>query len=90
MWQFKDRELLDGLEEALKILSAGCRLGDFGRILFFLSNRGFLGGKRPLDCLRAGEVNKVLQAAEGYRGNALFPCTFLTNQIYLTYGREHF
>ena len=68
VWQFKDRELLDGLEEALKILSAGCRLGDFGRILFFLSNQGFLAGKRPLDCLRAGEANKVLRAAGGYGG----------------------
>ena len=69
VWQFKDRELLDGLEEALKILSAGCRLGDFRRMLFFLSNQGFLGGKRPLDCLRAGEVNKVLQASiRGYGG----------------------
>ena len=66
VWQFKDRELLDGLEETLKILSVGCRLDDFGRILFFLSNRGFLGGKRPLDCLRAREVSKVLQATEGY------------------------
>jgi len=66
VWQFKDRELLDGLEETLKILSAGCRLDDFRRMLFFLSNRGFLGRKRPLDCLRAGEVSKVLQATEGY------------------------
>ena len=66
VWQIKDHELLDGLEETLKILSAGCRLDDFGRMLFFLSNRGFLGGKRPLDCLRAGEVSKVLQATEGY------------------------
>jgi hypothetical protein len=68
VWQFKDRELLDGLKETLKILSAGCRLHDFGRMLFFLSNQGFLGGKRPLDCLRAGEVNKVLRAAGGHGG----------------------
>jgi hypothetical protein len=71
VWQIKDHELLDGLEETLKILGAGCRLDDFGRMLFFLSNQGFLGGKRPVDCLRAGEVNKVLHAAEGYGGNAM-------------------
>jgi hypothetical protein len=68
VWQFKDHKVLDGLEEVLKVLNAGSRLDDFGRMLFFLSNRGFLGGKRPLDCLRAGEINKVLKAAEGYGG----------------------
>jgi hypothetical protein len=66
VWQFKDHKVLDGLEEVLKVLNAASRLDDFGRMLFFLSMMGFLGGKRPLDCLRAGEVNKVLQAAEGY------------------------
>jgi hypothetical protein len=68
VWQFKDHTVLDGLEEVLKVLNAGSRLDDFGRMLFFLSNRGFLGGKRPLDCLRAGEINKVLKASEGYDG----------------------
>ena len=68
VWQFKDHKVLDGLEEVLKVLNAGSRLDDFGRMLFFLSNRGFLGEKRPLDCLRAGEINKVLKASEGYDG----------------------
>jgi len=68
IWQFKDNKVLDGLEEVLKVLDSGSLLDDFGRMIFFLSNRGLLGGKRPLDCLRAGEVNKVLQAAEGYGG----------------------
>lgn len=68
VWQFKDRRVLDGLEEILKVLNGGSRLDDVGRMLFFLSRMGFLGGRRPLDCLRAGEVNKVLQAAEGYGG----------------------
>lgn len=68
VWQFSDHKVLDGLEEVLKLLNGGSRLDDFGRMLFFLSNMGFLGGKRPLDCLRAGELNKVLQAAEGYGG----------------------
>jgi hypothetical protein len=68
VWQFQDHKVLHGLEEVLQILNAGSRLDDFGRMLFFLSNWGFLGKKRPVDCLRAGEVNKVLQAAGGYGG----------------------
>jgi hypothetical protein len=68
VWQFKDNKVLDGMKEALHILNSGSRLDDFGRMLFFLSNMGFLGKKRPLDCLRVGEINKVLQAAEGYGG----------------------
>ncbi len=66
VWQFRDQKVLDGIEETLKALSVGDRLDDFGRMLFFLSNHGFLGGKRALDCLREGEVNKVIQAAQGY------------------------
>ncbi|MGA2543804.1 MAG: hypothetical protein ABSG78_19820 [Verrucomicrobiota bacterium] len=68
VWQFKDHKVLEGLEEVLQILNAGSRLDDFGRMLFFLSHLGFLGKKRPVDCLRAGKVHKVLQAAEGYGG----------------------
>jgi hypothetical protein len=68
VWQFKDHRVLEGLGEALRILNAGSRLDDFGRILFFLSHMGYLGKKRPVDCLRVGEMNKVFQAAEGYGG----------------------
>ncbi|MGA2555153.1 MAG: hypothetical protein ABSG04_02650 [Verrucomicrobiota bacterium] len=68
VWQFKDHKVLEGLEEVLQVLNAASRLDDFGRMLFFLSDLGFLGKKRPVDCLRAGKVNKVLQAARGYGG----------------------
>jgi len=68
VWQFKDGKVLDGLEAVLSKLTAGSRIDDFGRMLFFLSNNRFLGGNRPLDCLRSGEVHKVIQAAEGYGG----------------------
>ena len=68
VWQFDDHKVLNGLEAVLKVLNAGSRLDDFGRMLFFQANMGFLGGRRPLDCLRAGEVNKVLDAAKGYGG----------------------
>jgi hypothetical protein len=66
VWQFHDHKVLDGIEDTLKVLNVGDRLDDFGRMLFFLSNHGFLGGKRPLDCLRQAEIAKVIQAAEGY------------------------
>jgi hypothetical protein len=66
VWQFQDQRVLNGIEETLKALNVGNRLDDFGRMLFFLSNHGFLGGKRPIDCLRQGEVTKVVQAAQGY------------------------
>lgn len=65
IWQFKDGKVLDGIEAVLDKLSDGA-LDDAGRLLFFLSNSRALGGKRPLDCLRAGEIHKVILAAEGY------------------------
>jgi hypothetical protein len=66
VWQFKDGKVLTGLETVLETLKAGPQLDDIGRVLFFLSNSRFLGGKRPLDCLREGELHKAVQAAEGY------------------------
>ncbi len=66
VWQFHERKVLEGIEDTLKVLNAGSRLDDFGRMLFFLSHHGSLGGKRPLDCLRKGQMAKVLQAAQGY------------------------
>lgn len=68
VWQFQDHKVLDGLEEVLRVLNEGSRLDDFGRLLFFHASLGFLGGKRPLDCLRVGEAHKVLKAAQGYGG----------------------
>jgi hypothetical protein len=68
VWQIQEGRVLDGLEQVLEVLNAGSPLDDFGRMLFFLSNSRFLGGKRPLDRLREAAVIKVLQAAEGYGG----------------------
>jgi transcriptional regulator with XRE-family HTH domain len=65
-WQFREHKVLDGIEETLKVLDDDDLINDWGRMVFFLSNIGFLGGSRPLDCLRRGELSKVLQAAEGY------------------------
>jgi hypothetical protein len=66
VWQFRDHAVLDGIEQTLEVLNAGNRLDDYGRVLFFLSNKGFLAGKRPIDCLREGEITKVVQSAQGY------------------------
>jgi hypothetical protein len=65
-WQFRDGTMLPGVEETLDVLNEASRLDDYGRLLFFLSQSRFLGGKRPLDYLREGEVGKVLDAARGY------------------------
>jgi hypothetical protein len=66
VWQFRDHKVLDGLEKTLKVLNTDNRLDDFARMFFFLATRGSLGGKRPLDCLREGEIAMVLGAAQGY------------------------
>ena len=68
VWQFQEHKVLDGLEQVLAALNERSRLDDFGRMLFFLSTFGFLGGKRPLDLLRAGKLSKVLEATQGYGG----------------------
>jgi hypothetical protein len=84
VWQFKDRELLNGLEETLRILSAGCQLHDFGRMLFFLSNQGFLGGKRPLDCLWPGEGTRCSKRSRDMEGKAMVIDKTTVDMLFLT------
>jgi hypothetical protein len=62
-WQFQDGRVLPGIGDVLRKLSSS---NDVDILLFFLSQNRFLGGKRPLDLLRAGEVSVVSRAAEGY------------------------
>lgn len=71
VWQFdeKDARLLPGLEEVLAILHAPGRLDDWGKILFFLQPRESLGGKRPLDLLRAGKTTRLAALAEAEVGD---------------------
>ena len=66
VWQFEGAALLPGLTEVLSALKAGCRLDDAGRMLFFLSEFGFLGGRRPLDLLCDGQIENALRAASAY------------------------
>lgn len=59
-WQFRHGQVLAGLELVLGVLNVGTRLDGYGLMLFFLSKSCFLAGKRPLDCLRQGEIENVI------------------------------
>jgi hypothetical protein len=61
-WQFTEAwALRPGIEKILKIFNSA----DEWRIMhYFLSPRRQLDGKKPLDLLRAGEVEKVISHAQ--------------------------
>ncbi len=61
-WQFTDRGLLPGVEEVL----AALRVSAPAQAVWFLSGDARLGGRRPLDVLRAGRTGDVIAAAEAY------------------------
>jgi hypothetical protein len=66
VWQFSAGRLLPGFDAVLVILNQGTRLDDWGRLLFFLANHGYLDGRRPLDLLREGKQQLVVRCAVGY------------------------
>ena len=62
-WQFDRTGMLPGLVKVLQVF----RSRDQWRVMgYFLGKRRSLGGKRPLDLLRAAEVGRVLRHAENY------------------------
>ena len=66
-WQFDQHgHVLAGMEDVLQILHQDERLDAWGKILFFLREKSSLGGRRPLDLLRAGELKEVCLAAQEY------------------------
>lgn len=62
-WQFDEGGMLPGFEEALQILNEKPSWDEWSKILFFLSPRHSLKDKRPLDCLRDGRIEPVLNLA---------------------------
>lgn len=62
-WQFMETGVLSGLEETLLALAPS---PPWACLRFFVSGNHRLGGKRPLDLLRAGRVEKVLDAAKAF------------------------
>ena len=66
VWQFADGGRLPGLPEVLEKLHASQMLDDWGKIGFFLQTSARLGQRRPLDLLRDGKKDLVMQAAAAY------------------------
>jgi hypothetical protein len=61
--------LLPGVRECLKALDTH---SEWEPIIFFLSPRESLQGKRPLDLLRAGRLEQAIAAAERHGGHGAY------------------
>ncbi len=59
-WQFTQTGVLAGLEQVLAELKLQ---PPWAQLRFFVSGNHRLSGKRPLDCLRRGQVERVIKAA---------------------------
>jgi len=59
VWQFDGADVLPGLAEILAVFAEAPWSDDWTKTVFFLSPRQSLGGKRPLDLLRAGEAKRL-------------------------------
>jgi hypothetical protein len=62
-WQFSERGTLPGLEAALDALKPH---DAWTKLVFFTSENTVVGGKKPLDVLRSGDIEKVVAAARTY------------------------
>jgi hypothetical protein len=62
-WQFRGKRVLPGTEEVLRILDSRDR---WRVILYFFARRESLRKKRPLDLLRRGETQIVLDHAKSH------------------------
>lgn len=62
-WQFSERGTLPGLET---VLDAPRPHDAWTKLVFFTSANAATGGKKPLDVLRSGNVDKVMAAARTY------------------------
>jgi hypothetical protein len=65
-WQFTENGLLPGFEKVMEVFRGANCLDDIGIILFFVSQYDALGGQRPLDCLREGNVNDAVRIANAH------------------------
>ena len=66
-WQFDEHgQTLKGIDKVLACLSSNPHLDVWAKVMFFLQNKGVMDGRRPLDLLREGNLDKALLAAEAY------------------------
>jgi hypothetical protein len=65
VWQFSpDGGLLPGMDKVLARLAEKDSYDSWAKVLFFLNPRHSLGGRRPLDLLRGGQIKDVIELAE--------------------------
>lgn len=62
-WQFTDRGTVPGLEQVLLALADH---DEWMQNVFFINPNTRLGGRRPLDLLREGEIQEVLDSAREF------------------------
>ena len=66
-WQFGASGTLPGLKECLDALGTD---NGYGAMIFFLSPRHSLDGKRPLDLLREGKIEEAVAVAKRHDTHA--------------------
>lgn len=62
-WQFENGNVLPGFELVLEALA---EISPWGKLEFMLTGDLKLEGKTPLECLKAGQIDKVIEAAKTY------------------------
>lgn len=63
VWQFDESGVLPGLEDVLKVLASE---DEWMQVAFFVSKNPRLEDRTPIDALKAGELDAVLDAAAVY------------------------
>ena len=62
-WQFTERGTMPGLEDVLLALAEH---DEWMQNVFFISPNTWLGGRRPLDLLREGKIQEVIDTAKEF------------------------
>jgi hypothetical protein len=69
VWQFHDGRVRPGISECLKELSSD---DPWSRMIFFLSPRESLSGRRPLDLVVSGDVSGAIAAARRHQRHGAY------------------